>query len=64
MELVSVNVKNSAFKVPDRCDFCGKKNDNLFVKPTYMKVNGELMLSIQASPLWICLECFKTEFED
>ena len=63
MELVGMDVKSNAFKAPECCDLCGEEKSNLFIKPNYMKVNGQLIISVQKTPLWVCLECFSYEFE-
>lgn len=64
LNVTGMDVKNNKGKVPDCCDFCGEEKDNLFVKPSLMKVNGELIVFVQARTLWICLECFSFEFEE
>jgi len=63
VELIGVDVKSNVFKAPECCDLCGEEKDNLFIKPNYLKVNGQLIISVQRTPLWVCLECFSCEFE-
>lgn len=58
-------LKNS-LQGKEKCDLCGEKPENgvLVEKPGSMIVNGQLLLSITAKPLYICLDCLTFEIEN
>ena len=48
-----------------KCDFCGEvpENSALIEKPNSMIVNGQLIISQRAKPIFICLDCLSEEIE-